>query len=506
MNTPLLELRQIEKSFYGIPVLKKVDLSLEAGQALGLVGENGAGKSTLMNILGGVLQADSGQLFMAGVTYTPRSPRDATAAGVAFIHQELNLFSNLSIGENLFLTHFPRRLAWIDRKAVRRRTIELLQLVGLDLPPDMRVDRLSAGERQLVEMAKALNVDARIIILDEPTTSLTARETERLFRLLKSLRERGIALIYISHSLGDVQQLCDRIVVLRDGCVVGQGPVQEFNTHRVVSLMVGRQTDQLFPIRTKQPTAEVALRAQNVTQPGVIHDVSFALHRGEVLGLSGLMGSGRSELARILFGLDPMSAGRIELYGQPIERLLTHQRIGLGMAMLTESRREDGLCMQASISENLSLVAASNFARKPVGLLQQTRLAEALQSIRQRVQLTSTAPNHAAVRTLSGGNQQKVVLAKWLLNHPKLLILDEPTRGIDVGAKFEIYGLINQLAEAGAAVLVISSELEELIGICDRMLVIGQGEIRDELPRAEFDRNRIMHAALRADAATGDVA
>ncbi len=506
MKTPILELQQIDKSFFGVPVLQKVCMQLDAGQTLGLVGENGAGKSTLMNILGGVLPADSGRMLIGGESYSPRSPRDATAAGVAFIHQELNLFPNLSIAENLFLTNFPRKVCWIDRKLIRRRTRELLNQVGLNLPPDILIGRLSAGERQLVEMAKALNVDARLIILDEPTTSLTARETERLFALLKSLRNRGIAMIYISHALGDVQQLCEQILVLRDGQVVGQGSINEFDTNRVVSLIVGRQTNQLFPEKTHQPQSEVALKVDQVSQPGVVDDVSFELRVGEVLGLSGLMGSGRTELARILFGLDPMSSGRIELAGRSIKHLSTLERIRLGMAMLTESRRDDGLCMQASIADNLSLVAASKIARRPGGLLRKGKLLSASDAIRQRVTLTTTAENHAAVQTLSGGNQQKVVLAKWLLNEPKLLILDEPTRGIDVGAKYEIYGLINQLAASGAAVLVISSELEELIGICDRILVIRQGEIKDELSRSEFDRNRIMRAALEADATVGGVA
>ncbi len=505
MNTPMLELHDVDKSFFGVQVLKKVSLQLKAGQTLGLVGENGAGKSTLMNILGGVLQADSGRMRLAGESYLPRSPRDATTAGIAFIHQELNLFPNLSIAENLFLTHFPRKVCWIDRPLIRRRTSELLSQVGLDLSPDIQIDRLSAGERQLVEMAKALNIDARLIILDEPTTSLTARETERLFGLLQSLRDRGISMIYISHALRDVQQLCEQILVLRDGQVVGNGPIHEFDTHRVVSLMVGRKTDQLFPSKSHEPTSDIALKVEHVSQPGVVEDVSLEVRVGEVLGLAGLMGSGRTELARILFGLDPMSSGRINLCGRPIEKLATQKRIARGMAMLTESRRDDGLCMQASIFDNLSLVAASKIARRPGGLLRKQKLLAAIDAMREQVKLTVTAENHNAVQTLSGGNQQKVVLAKWLLNEPKLLILDEPTRGIDVGARFEIYRLIYQLAAGGTAVLVISSELEELIGICDRILVIRQGEIKDELPRSEFDCNRIMHAALQADAIGGVV-
>ena len=502
----LLELSNIDKAFFGIPVLKEVSLRLGTGRTLGLVGENGAGKSTLMNILGGNLQPDSGAMTLAGQRYAPRSPRDAERAGVAFIHQELNLFPNLTIGENLFLTHFPRRFGSIDRQAIRRRSAELLDQVGLDLPPGTRVERLSAGERQLVEIAKALHLESQLIILDEPTTSLTARENERLFSLLRSLQARGIAMIYISHALGDVQQLCHDIVVLRDGCVVGQGEISEFDTTRIISLMVGRAIDQQFPTRTSQPSGESLLQVSGVSQPGVVHNVSFQLRRGEVLGISGLMGSGRTELARILFGLDSLASGSIVLGQEPITTLSTRARIRRGMAMLTESRRDDGLCMKQSIHENISLVSAPRFAVTPFRWLQTRPLRRAIDEMRQSVKLTVTADSRQPVRTLSGGNQQKVVLAKWLLNQPQVLILDEPTRGIDVGAKFEIYTLIDRLAAGGAGVLVISSEIDELIGICDRILVMSQGTIKDELTRDEFDRQRIMRASLRGTAPAGGAA
>jgi len=501
MTDKLLQLTNIDKAFFGIRVLKQVSLQLHAGRTLGLVGENGAGKSTLMNILGGNLFADAGQMSLDGQIYVPRSPREAEQAGVAFIHQELNLFPNLSIAENLFLTHFPRKICWIDRHASLRRATDLLGQVGLDLSANLRVESLSAGVKQLVESAKALNLDARLIILDEPTTSLTARETDRLFQLLESLRSQGIAMIYISHALGEVQQLCDEIVVLRDGQVVGDGPIAEFDTNQMVTLMVGREVDQQFPPRSSQPTGEVLLSARGLSQPGVLHDISFSLHRGEVLGVSGLMGSGRTELARILFGLDPVSAGELELGGRSIIGLPTRLRIGHGMAMLTESRREDGLCMQSSIGDNISLVSAKRYAQRPFGVLRLREIQSAIGKMRRSVKLTKTADNRQPVRTLSGGNQQKVVLAKWLLNQPKVLILDEPTRGIDVGAKYEIYGLIDQLAASGAAVLVISSEIDELLGICDSMLVMSQGEIKDRLTREEFDPKRIMRAALRSGGA-----
>jgi ribose transport system ATP-binding protein len=503
MSTPVVELTNIDKSFFGVPVLRQVSLRVELGSTLGLVGENGAGKSTLMNILGGNLSPDSGQMKLAGMPYAPRSPRDADESGVAFIHQELNLFPNLSIAENLFLTRFPFRFARIDRQAIRRRSAELLEQAGLDVSPNVRVETLSAGERQIVEIAKALSLDARLIILDEPTTSLTSRERDRLFELLLTLQQRGIAMIYISHAIGDVRQLCDNIVILRDGQVADHGPVAEFDTHRIVSRMVGRESDQQFPTGRRQATGDVLLRVHEVSQPGVVHRVTFDVHRGEIVGISGLMGSGRSELARILFGLDPMSMGQIELNGQSLNGLSTRQRIRRGLALLTESRRDDGLCMQASIRENISLVSASRFSSGPIGVIRKRRLLEAVSRIRQDVKMTPSVDDQQPVRILSGGNQQKTVLAKWLLSDPPLLILDEPTRGIDVGARFEIYTLINRLADQGAGILIISSELDELIGMGDRILVMRQGEIRDELDRESFDRHRIMRGSLHSDRASG---
>ena len=520
-----LQFEGITKSFFGVTVLKGVSFAVPAGHTLGLVGENGAGKSTLMNILGGSLRPDGGSMRFGSIPYEPRSPHDARAAGIAFVHQELNLFTNLSIAENLFLTDFPKRGGLIHRRAIRERAQALLNEVGLALPPDTPVERLSAGERQLVEIAKALSIEPRLIILDEPTTSLTTRETEHLFALLGRLRARGIAMIYISHALNDVLQLCDDIVVLRDGELVGQGPRTEWTIGRMISLMVGREIEQLFPKRHRgerstrrsddatpsppppssavpsaRPSASVdqgaLFEVRGVTQPGIVRDVSFQIQAGEVVGISGLMGSGRTELARILFGLDPLTCGSIRLSGRPIEKLSPRQRVAAGLAFLTENRRDEGLCMEASIADNLSLASVGRHARGPAGWLDRAGLAKAVKSARGSVTLTATARDEQAVKTLSGGNQQKVVLAKWLLNEPRVFILDEPTRGIDVGAKYEVYTLINQLAERGAGVVMISSEIEALIGMCDRILVMSHGEIRDEINCQEFDRERILKAAL----------
>lgn len=496
MTEPLLSMESVCKSFFGVPVLRNVCVAVAAGSSVGLVGENGAGKSTLMNIAGGNLQPDSGHMRWNGEIYRPHWPLDAESRGIAFIHQELNLFGNLNIAENLFLTRFPRRGLAINRRTMHRQAADLLSKVGLDLPPTTAVDTLSAGEKQLVEIARALNGHARLVILDEPTTSLTQRETESLFALLKSLQRDGIALIYISHGLGDVQSLCDHVVVLRDGAVVAQGDAQDYDTAKLVRLMVGRDLEGQFPPITPHHDDAVVLSASSLCQPGVIDQISFDVHRGEVLGIAGLMGSGRTELARILFGLDPVQRGTLLLDGKAITSVSTRGRIQAGMAMLTESRRDDGLCEAASIDDNMGLAVAPKFAGRWFGQLDRNRLTRAIAGMRSTVCLTPTAAGHRPVRTLSGGNQQKVVLGKWILTQPRLLILDEPTRGIDVGARYEIYRQIAEMSAKGVAVLVISSELEELLGICHRLLVMSQGTICDQLSRAQFDRERIMRAAL----------
>jgi len=501
----LLRAESVSKSFGGVPVLRGVGFSLEAGRTLGLVGENGAGKSTLMNILAGGVAPDAGRFEWRGAPYAPRRPADAMRAGIAFIHQELNLFPNLTIAENLFLTGFPRlgRLPLIDRGALRRRAAAILEEAGLGLPPDLPVERLSAGERQLVEIARALGGGASLIILDEPTTSLSAREVERLFGQLARIRARGVAMIYISHALEDVLRLSDDLLVLRDGEVAGSGPRSGFTVERAVSLMVGRSLDRLFPERKGRPSAETLFEARGLTQRGILRDAGFRLRRGEILGVFGLMGAGRSEMARVLFGLDPCERGEILLEGRPLGGGGPRRRIRNGLAFVTEDRHQEGLCLEASIADNLALVSLKRLARRGTGWLDPRRWAEAIRTIRDAVRLTPTAGDDQPVRTLSGGNQQKVVLGKWLMSQPRVFILDEPTRGIDVGAKFEIYQLIHSLADGGAGVLFISSEIEELIGLCDRILVMSQGEIRAEAERGNFDREAILRAALRDAAAAG---
>jgi ABC-type sugar transport system ATPase subunit len=497
---PILEVEGLCKSFFGVQVLHEVGFALRPGEVLGLVGENGSGKSTTMNIVGGVHQRDAGLMRFDGTAYEPRGPRDAQSRGIGFIHQELNLFKNLTIMENLFIERFPRRFAglpFIDRGAMRARSAQLLREVDLELSPATPLSRLSQGERQLVEIAKALSAEARVLIFDEPTTSLTTRETERLFGIIQRLKARGIAIIYISHILGDVMRLCDRIAVLRDGHVVGAAAKSEMSIEQMISLMVGRTLDQMFPLRNTAPAADhPVLHVRGLTQPGVVHDISFDLRAGEVLGLAGLMGSGRSEMARILFGLDPYERGDIVVTGEKLARVSPAACMERGMAFLTEDRRAEGLMMDAAIADNIALPSLREHSTPWLRLVERTRLGEAVQRVSRAVQITAPDIQTMLVKHLSGGNQQKVVIAKWLLRNPRVFILDEPTRGIDVGAKYEIYRLINKLAADGTGILLISSEIEELIGMCDRILVMGHGEIRGMHDRTAFDREAILRSAM----------
>lgn len=496
-SQPLLSVEGITKSFFGVRVLHGVSFELWPGEALGLLGENGSGKSTSMNILGGVHQPDSGRMSLAGRPYAPQNPREASASGIAFIHQELNLFPNLSIEENLFITDFPRRggAPFIDRGWMRRRARELLAEVDLDLAPSRLVGNLAQGERQLVEIAKALHADAKVLILDEPTTSLTRREVERLFSIIERLKSRGVGIIFISHALEDVMHVCERMTVLRDGAVVGTDLRERLNLPTIISMMVGRSIDAIYPERSAKPRPEVALRVRNISQRGVASNISFDIHAGEVVGLSGLMGSGRSELARLIFGLDPLESGTIEVAGTRLIRPGPKASMAAGLAFLTEDRRNEGLLMDASIVDNIGLTFLNRFRIGP-GIVSERSLNSTASELARMVHLSTDRVRDTLAKHLSGGNQQKVVIAKWLLRRPKVFILDEPTRGIDVGAKQEVYRIINQLVEEGGAVFLISSEIEEVMGLSDRILTINKGEITGTFQRSEFDREAILAAAM----------
>ena len=498
MTPPILRFEHVGKSFFGVPALQDVSLSLEPGRLLSLIGENGAGKSTLMNILGGVIRPDRGRMWLHGEPYAPSDPSHAKRMGIAFIHQELNLFTNLSILDNMFIDGFPTlgRTPLINRRKAKKMTRQFLDAVALDIPADTIVEHLAPGERQLVEIARALSQDAQIIIFDEPATSLTAKESRRLFEIIDRLRREGRTILYISHNLGDVLELSDSIVVLRDGCVVDAGPAGEYTTDKMITKMVGRDITQLYPAHDSRTTSDAVLEVKGLTQRGIVKDITFSLCKGEILGMFGLMGSGRSELARILFGIDPYQRGVISRRGRPVKAPSPGRSIEDRIAFVTEDRREEGLLMEATVLENMALVSLRRYAGGGQ-FIDRRGVAASVGGIARSLKIKADPLETLPAKNLSGGNQQKVVIGKWLLAEPEVLILDEPTRGIDMGAKYEIYCIINDLAAAGTAILCISSELEELIGICDRILVMSNGEIQGAFTREEFDEERILQVAFK---------
>jgi ABC-type sugar transport system ATPase subunit len=501
-NREILRLNNISKTFFNVYAVRDISFSVNEGEILSLIGENGAGKSTLMNIIGGMFPPDNGEMYWQGEPYVPQIALDAANRGIAFIHQELNLFNNLSVLDNIHISNFETGpLPVIRRRKLREKVTALLESVDLNISPDMAVERLSPGERQLVEIAKALSENPRLIIFDEPTTSLTTKETQKLFLLIKKLREQGIAIIYISHILADVEELSDRIVVLRDGSVTDAGKKETFTINRMIASMVGRDIKQMYP--EQKPAAEetALLEVKNLSQPRIVHNINFHVKAGEIVGIFGLMGSGRSELAQIIFGLEPFNEGQIFFQGSLMDRQDPITRIRGGCAYVTENRREEGLFMDFSVYENIRLTALRKY-RNGAGIIDSRRLEEPVQKAISGLRIKSSDIRKHQVKGLSGGNQQKVVLAKWLLTNPSMMIIDEPTRGIDVGAKAEIYGILNELARNGTGILVISSELEEITGICGRILVMSRGEIVAEFDQDHFNREDIIRAAFRQNLET----
>lgn len=497
----LLELRQITKSFGNVRVLSGINLTLKAGNILGLVGENGAGKSTTMNILSGIFSASSGEMYWEQELFEPGSPQEALKKGIALIHQELNLFPNLSITENLFLSALPFKyllgIPVVDWKVAHQRARKLLENVGLSIAPDTLVQHLSPAHRQLVEITKALSVNPKLIIFDEPTTSLTRHEASKLFRLIERLKQEGMAIIYISHNLDDVIFLCDQIAVMRDGNLVEMYEKKaEFDQKAIIKAMVGRDLSQLFPVKKTVSSTDVLLKATGIKLGNLIKDVSFTVSKHEIVGFYGLVGAGRSELARAIYGLDIADEGEIIWKGQKVSKPNPSKWIREGVAFVTEDRREEGLLLEQSVNRNISLAAIRNFTSGLSNKIAFSELEQQAATQAKSLGIKYADLNEQAVSTLSGGNQQKVILAKWLLTRPELLILDEPTKGIDIGAKQDIYNLIHELAAGGSGILLISSEIEELMGLCDRILVMNRGRLTKEIPRSLFSQSDILEAAL----------
>jgi ribose transport system ATP-binding protein len=489
---PLLEARSLTKSFPGVRALKGVSLTVERGEVLAVIGENGAGKSTLMKILAGVQTADTGEILLDGQPVALHTVHDALAHGIALIHQELNLADNLDVAANIFLGREPRRFGWIDAARTHREAAQFLAAVGLDVPPTTPVHSLAIGQQQLVEIAKALSTNARVLIMDEPTSSLSAREAENLFKVIQDLRTRGVSIVYISHRLGEVKRLADRVVVLRDGENSGGLAREEINHAAMVKLMVGRDLSQFYAHQPHTP-GEVVLAVDRLRTPAhPRHEVSFQVRAGEIVGLAGLVGAGRTEVLLSLFGVTPALGGTIRVSDKEVSPASPQEAIAAGLALVPEDRKQQGIVLGMPVRENLSLATLRRDQRH--GFLDQRReLALSVEMV--GAMRIKTPSDRQVVRFLSGGNQQKVVLGKWLAIQPRVLFLDEPTRGIDVGAKQEIYKLMEELAGKGVAILFVSSELEEILGLSDRVLVMHEGRLTGELQRNELSEEAVMHLA-----------
>jgi ribose transport system ATP-binding protein len=498
MATPLLEVCFVSKSFPGVRALRDVSLSLGYGEVLAVIGENGAGKSTLMKILAGVQQPDSGRVLIDGQPVEFQNVQEALRAGVAFIHQELNLADNLDVGANIFLGREPRRFNLIDRRRIARESNRYLGMVGLDVPPPTIVSTLTIGRQQLVEIAKALSVNARVLIMDEPTSSLTIHEAENLFRVIRELKSRGVSIIYISHRLGEVKELADRVVVLRDGANAGELSREAVNHDAMVRLMVGRDIRQFYHRKPRQP-GDAAVSVRGLRTPAhPQHTLGFSIRAGEMVGLAGLVGAGRTEVLTTLFGISPAVGGEVEIAGKPAAIRSSIDAIRAGIALVPEDRKLTGLVLEMAVRTNLSLPSLRRDGR--LGFLNRSAELEISRHMIDAMRI-KTPGDRQVVQYLSGGNQQKVVLGKWLAMHPKLLLLDEPTRGSDVGAKEEIYRLMEELAERGVAILFVSSEMEEVLNLSDRTLVMHEGRITGQLSRDQLSEEAVMQLATGRQAA-----
>jgi ABC-type sugar transport system ATPase subunit len=496
MAEPFLHLKGITKSFPGVQALNNVDLEAYAGEALGLVGANGAGKSTLMNVLGGVVKEDGGEIFIGGTRVDIHNPLDAATNGIAFVHQEMALLPTMSIADNLYLTTFPTHNGLIDYKITEEYCERALSRLGYSFSPRTRIRDLSAGDRQIVEITRALLSDPSVIIFDEPTSSLTSREKKRLFEVIDSLKKDGVTIIYITHFLDEIFTVCDRSVVLRNGETAGHGLIKDLTYDDIVEMMIGTRRTSDFTRRAVAATAEVALEVEGIHRKGVLDDISFALHQGEIVGLWGLLGSGRTELARAIVGLDPIDGGRLEINDNGIMTAARPRQTGQWIGIITEDRRQDGLILPLSVKFNISLANITQLISPIWPLIDRKKETELCQKFVDQLGIMLTGLDQP-VGTLSGGNQQKVVVAKWLQKNPIIYIMDEPTRGLDVGAKAEIHNIIGELAENGAAILVIMSDIDEIMAISDRYLVMNRGRIVAEYP-ADVTKNELMTTATGA--------
>jgi ribose transport system ATP-binding protein len=497
-GSPVLTVKGVSKAFPGVQALDKVDFEAYAGQVTALLGENGAGKSTLMKILSGVYKADEGEIYLNGTQIQPQTPHQAQEVGISIIYQEFNLTPNQNVYTNIFLGREPMqkgmlgKLGFVDGRYMRRNSDQLLTQVGARFPNDRLVRNLSVAEQQMVEIAKALSVQAKVIIMDEPSSALGKEEVRVLFDIIHDLKEQGLAIIFITHRLEEVFEIADRAIVFRDGRRVGDIKVAEATADQIIAMMVGRALDRSHMHERMVASKEIVLEVRNLNRKGILHEINFELRRGEILGLAGLVGAGRTETARAIFGADRIESGEIYIDGKLIEIKTPASAVKAGLALVPEGRQTQGLVLIKTVERNIALPNLNTLARN--SFINRGKMHELVVKYVDKLNIR-TPSLEQRVLNLSGGNQQKVVLAKWLASDPKVLILDEPTRGIDVGAKAEVYAIMNDLVQQGIGIIMISSEMPEILAMSDRILVMYEGRIMGELPRSEATQERIMTLA-----------
>lgn len=495
MSEPLLVMEHITKTFPGVKALTDARLDLNKGEVLGLLGENGAGKSTLMNVLGGIYHPDSGEIRIEGRKVDINGVLQSQSLGVGFIHQELALVPYLSVAENIFLGRVKKKGGMIDRRETCKAALPYLKMVGMQIDPSVALGSLGTGQQQMVEIAKALSLNAKILVMDEPSSSLSEKEVQSMFEAVRVLKKRGIGIIYISHKMEEIFELTDRVTVMRDGSYIGTVKTKETSQEELVSLMVGRALSEYY-VRDYNTPGEVSLEAKHITSGTRVKDCSFAVHNGEILGFYGLIGSGRSELMKSMMGLFPKDSGEVVIKGKTYKNLTPVKCQKLGLALIPESRKMEGLILGNTVEFNTTFAVKYKFIRHLNVNKRMER--EICDKWIKEMNIKTPSPTQR-VGNLSGGNQQKIVIAKWLATDPDILILDEPTKGIDVGAKAEIYKIINDLAKRGIAIIMISSELPEIINMCDRLAVMNDGRITAILDRSEFNQDTILSYALQED-------
>ena len=487
-----IKMQGIDKAFGSNQVLKNAGFELRDGEIHALMGENGAGKSTLMKILTGVYTRDAGTVTVDGQEVVYKSPQEAEKAGIVFIYQELNVLFDLTVEENLFMgKEITKGFGVCDKKAMRAKAQEVMDKMGVQIPVNAVMSELSVGQQQMVEICKALMVDAKVLIMDEPTAALTESETKVLFEVIESLKAKGVSIVYISHRMEEIFQLCDRITILRDGQYVGTENIRDITMDGVVQMMIGREIGERYPQRNVEIGPEV-LRVEGLTHEKLFRDVSFAVRAGEVLGVSGLMGAGRTEIMQAIFGNLPVRSGRVFIDGQEVQIKNPREAIAAGIGFITEDRKTEGLLLEKSIAENIELCNLGKVSGR--GVLSAKKGAELVKKGIEEFRIKCFGPDHEC-GNLSGGNQQKVVLAKWIYTDPKILILDEPTRGVDIGAKKEIYSVINDMAAKGVAVIMVSSELPEVLGMSDRIMVVHEGHVTGIIDGKTADQAKVMTLA-----------